>query len=420
MTFRKTLFWVHLVAGIISGLAIGIMCFTGTMLAFEKELVAWSERDARRIESPTPGAPRLTLAQMQARLREAQPEARPISIVLQNDPHAAVAFPTGRTGGFYVNPYTGEVRQPKSDAMSRFMRTMTDWHRYLNLHGEVSRPRGKLINGACNIAFCVLAITGLYLWIPREWSWRALRPVLWFRPTTSGKARDFNWHNVIGLWTAPILIVLTLTAIPISFRWGANLIYTLTGTEAPAAGGPGGGAAPAIEVPTPGAATQPLNSDALFAAAQKQVPDWKTITLRASNANPGAPREESRSSRTSGTDLRASGSAAQAATFTIREASSWPRTATTTLTLNPFNGEVLRRSGYADLNAAQQTRSWTRFLHTGEAVGWIGQLLAGLACLGGIFLVYTGFALSWRRFFAKHPPSASTATTKPDIASVRV
>jgi uncharacterized iron-regulated membrane protein len=40
-----------------------------------------------------------------------------------------------------------------------------------------------------------------------------------------------------------------------------------------------------------------------------------------------------------------------------------------------------------------------RFLHTGEALGWPGQLLAGLFSLFSVVLVYTGFALAWRRFF---------------------
>ena len=54
--FRQTVFWIHLVAGLISGLVIAIMCFTGTVLAFEKQLVAWSERDARQIAPPPAGA----------------------------------------------------------------------------------------------------------------------------------------------------------------------------------------------------------------------------------------------------------------------------------------------------------------------------------------------------------------------------
>ncbi|MEO5961043.1 MAG: PepSY domain-containing protein, partial [Opitutaceae bacterium] len=115
--FRKILFWSHLVAGLISGIAIGVMCFTGTALAFEKQLIAWSERDARMVGEPAPGAARLSLEEIQAKLRTAKPEARPASLVLLNDPRAAIAFPAGRAAGFYVDPFTGEVRQPQSVAM---------------------------------------------------------------------------------------------------------------------------------------------------------------------------------------------------------------------------------------------------------------------------------------------------------------
>ena len=416
MTFRKTLFWIHLVAGVISGLSIGIMCFTGTALAFEKELVAWAERDARRIEIPAAGAIRLPLDALQQRLREAHPDARPTGIVLQNDPNAAVAFTIGRSGGFYVNPYTGEVRQPQSSAMSTLMQTMVEWHRYLGFHGEVSRPRGKWINGVCNVAFCVLAVTGLYLWMPRSWSWRSVRPIVWFRRNSAGKARDFNWHNTIGFWTAPVLIVLTLTAVPISFRWGGNLIYALTDTPAspvsssrPGPGGPAS-AAPAIDLPLPAPGARPLSQDALFSVVQTLIPGWQTLTLRAGAAGPsgrGGARPANASTPSFNRNSAPSGPAGtsgaiQPVSFTVRERATWPRTATTTVTLNPYNGDVLRRTGYADLNAALQVRAWTRFLHTGEALGWPGQLIAGIACLGGVFLVYTGFALSWRRFFGRH------------------
>ena len=41
-----------------------------------------------------------------------------------------------------------------------------------------------------------------------------------------------------------------------------------------------------------------------------------------------------------------------------------------------------------------------RFLHTGEALGFFGKLVAALASIGGALLVWTGFALAWRRFIA--------------------
>lgn len=383
-TFRSVLFWMHLAAGLIAGLAIGIMCFTGTMLAFEQELVAWAERDARRVTPPSADAVRLSLEDLVRKAREARPEAPIASLAVSPEPTMAVVLPLGREGALYANPYTGEIRTPASARLREFMRTMTDWHRYLARTGD-NRPVGKAINGACNLAFCVLALSGLYLWMPRTWSWRGVKAVAALNVKLSGKARDFNWHNAIGLWCAPILIILTLTAVPISYRWGANLIYRIAGEEVPAPPNPGApGAAPsgqrsndgglAVAPPAEGAA--PLNYDAMLAAARRIVPDASLVTL-----NLGG------------------GRAVRPVTATIRQPGLWPRTATTVLTLDPYTGAQLKREGYAELPTSRQIRAWTRFLHTGQALGWWGQLLAGLACLGGCFLVYTGFALSWRRFF---------------------
>ncbi|MBL9187052.1 MAG: PepSY domain-containing protein [Opitutaceae bacterium] len=386
MTFRSVLFWLHLASGLVAGLVIALLCATGTLLSFEKQLVAWAERDARQIAPPAAAATRLTGEELQARFRTAHPTAKVTSLVFSSDPHAAVAFTVDRAGTFYVNPYTGEARQPATRAMANFMRGTTELHRYLGFSGPESRPRGKLITGICNLAFFVLAVTGLYLWMPRTWSWRAVQPVIWFRQNATTKARDFNWHTTIGFWCAPVLIVLTLTAVPISFRWGGELLYTLTGTPLPASGPQSSGAQPpAATVPAAPADTPRVSPDRLVAEAQRLLPAWQTLTLRI----PGA--------------------ATQPVVLTVREHGSWPRTALTTLQFDPFTAQLLRRDGHAELNAARQVRGWTRFLHTGEALGWIGQLVAGLACLGGCFLVYTGFALSWRRFFGQKSAAPTDA-----------
>jgi uncharacterized iron-regulated membrane protein len=386
-TFRSVLFWLHLAAGLVAGIAIGIMCFTGTVLAFEREIVAWAERDVRRV-TPADAAARLPLPELVARVREARPEARLASVVISADPRDAVAFPLGREGALYADPRTGEVRAAATTRTRDFMRLMTDWHRYLARTGD-QRPIGKAINGACNIAFCLLAISGLYLWLPRSWSWRGVKAVALFNWRLTGKARDFNWHNAIGLWAAPVLIVLTLTALPISYRWAGNLIYTLAGETPPAPAGAGASATPAVAAPipagrsnadpAPGAGLRPLDYDTLLAAAQNLAPGWELLTLQLNHDPAG------RSSRP--------------AQITVKQAGSWPRTATITLTLDPHSGAELKREDFGSFSTGRQIRTWTRFLHTGQALGWGGQLIAGLASLGGCFLVYTGFALAWRRFF---------------------
>lgn len=359
------------------------MCFTGAALAFEKELVAYAERDARRIVPLANDNPKLALTELQARIHAAYPAVNFSAITIENDPRAAVGFTAGRNVTFYINPFTGEIRQVTATRMRNFLKLMEDWHRQLALGGS-NRQLGKAINGAGNTAFFFLAVSGLYLWWPRKWRTKGLKRSLWFVPAANAKARDWNWHNVIGLWSAPVLIVLTLTALPISYRWAGNLIFTLTGTPPP----PPTSAlnAPAAQL-SPLATQAPiLSAEILIARAQKELPRWTSLTYRAGNT----------------------GATPAPATIVVRTSDAWPRTALTTLSLDPLAGEIIKISGYASLNAAQRVRSWTRFLHTGEALGGLGQVVAALASLGGCVLVYTGFALAWHRWRRwRNPPPVS-------------
>ncbi|MDB6093039.1 MAG: PepSY-associated helix domain protein [Verrucomicrobia bacterium] len=382
MTFRKTIFWLHLLAGTIAGAVIAVICFTGATLAFESEITCWAERDARTVTVPASPASRLGVRELLAKVREVEPEARPSAIAVSADPSAAIAFTLGRDQSIYANPYTGELRRPASTKARDILRVLNDCHRALALGGE-KRVVGRVINGSCNLAFCFLTITGLYLWWPRSWSRKGLRAISLFNRKATGKARDFNWHNVIGLWSAPVLIVLTLTAIPISFRWGTNLIYRLTGETppalpAPTAAGPG----LSMTMPKPPVSPARLDYDALLETVKKAAPDWELLTIRLGNT----------------ADAGASRPATPPVTITLKQPGQWPRTAVTTFSLDPSTGDVLKREGYADQSAARRIRSWTRYLHTGQALGLVGQLVAFFACVGALVLVYTGFALAIRRF----------------------
>lgn len=438
LPLRKAIFWVHLVSGLIAGLAIAIMSFTGTCLAFEKELVAWSERDARSVTPPDLAVQPRPLDELVSAARAGADGASPSAVIVSADRDAAVTVAFGRDRTVFVDPYTAEVRTPASTAMHDTLHVLEDWHRWLALSGD-QRPLGKLINGISNLAFFALAVTGLYIWWPRRWSRAALRPSVWFTGA-HGKARDWNWHNVLGLWSAPVLIVLTLTALPISFRWAANGIYRLWGEEPPAQGGPP--AAPAVTVPARGGAER-APYQTLVNAVAAQSPAWKTVTLRlggprggAGAAGPmagGAPREGGRgemglragsgegqrdgSGRGRGQGHRdgsgggrgaghADGASIPAVSLAVNERGAFPAFATIQYSLDPYTGEVLRRETLGDASAARQTRMWTRFLHTGEAFGFWGKLIAGLASAAGVVLTYTGFALSYRRFFGKKAAAA--------------
>jgi uncharacterized iron-regulated membrane protein len=139
------------------------------------------------------------------------------------------------------------------------MHEIVDWHRWLGMEDE-GRATGKAITGACNLAFFWLAVTGVYLWWPQSRKWRGLKTSLLFNRRLTGKARDWNWHNVIGFWSSSVLVILTLTAAVMSYPWANDLLYILTGSEPP---------------------PQPMaDFEALLVAAAKQVPGWTMLVMR--------------------------------------------------------------------------------------------------------------------------------------------
>jgi len=365
-SFRQILFWLHLAAGLIAGVVIFIMCVTGALLAFERQTIEWVERDVRHVAVSL--EPKLEAADVLAKVIEAKPDVKPASIAIRNEPGAAWEISLGRDGVVFADPYTGAITGESNKKVRNVMSKLREWHRYVALSGD-QRPVGKAITGAGNLLFLCLAISGIYIWFPRNLVWRAIKPVIWFRGARRGKARDFNWHNTIGFWTSLFLIIFTFTATVISYQWASNLLYTLTGNEVPAPqGGQGGGQQQQPAQPF----TIPPKLSAAWTRAEQQSPTWKSISLR-------LPANES-------------------SVFTIDEGIYRNIFGRSTLTVDTATSEVKKWDPYGERNAAVQLRSWFRFTHTGETGGIVGQTIGLIACVGGAFLVWTGFSLAFRRF----------------------
>ena len=228
-SLRTVIFWTHLAVGAAAGLVIFIMSVTGVALTYEKQMIEWADRNAWT--APASNARHLPPESLLA--AAAATGATPIGITLRADAAAPATVILEGNKALLIDPYSGAIIGEPPAAMRSFFRTMTMWHRYLALEGA-SRATGKLITGAANLGFLFIVVSGLYLWFPRAWTWLQFKNVLWFRTNLAPKARDFNWHNVIGFWCAPVLICLTATGLVISYPWASNLIYTLTGSEPPA------------------------------------------------------------------------------------------------------------------------------------------------------------------------------------------
>jgi uncharacterized iron-regulated membrane protein len=383
---RKMIFWLHLPLGVIAGTVILIMCVTGVLLTYEKQIIAWADTRSYRSAPPATQTQHLPVQTLITRARDSR-GANPTSVTLKSDPFAPAEIGFGRETILFVNPYTGVILGEGSPKVRSFFRGVTEWHRWLGAKGD-NRNVARAITGACNLGFLFLVISGFYLWWPRNWNLKSLRNVTWFRRGLPSKARDFNWHNTIGFWSAAPLFIIVLSAVVISYTWAGNLVYRVVG-ETPPAPRPNQQAST-----SPSKSAEPIlnNLDAAWLRAMQQVVDWRSITLQ----------------------LPTSESAPLA--FNIDRGSGGQPQKRGQLVLDRATGEVVRWEPFSAYSRGRQLRSILRFAHTGEVAGIVGQTVAGLVSIGGAVLVVTGLALAIRRLLAWAAKRAKPA--KPALADV--
>jgi uncharacterized iron-regulated membrane protein len=374
MRMRTLLFWPHLIAGVLAGAVILLMSFTGVVLMFERQIVAWAESGFRS----TPAAAdslRLPLDEVVRRLSREIPDLTPAAVTISADREAPVWI-SAPPRTLYADAYTGRLLGEANQGMRRFMTSVRAWHRWIGVSGE-GRSLARAVTGWSNLLFLLLVMSGVYLWFPRRWTWQRVRPLIWFSRTATSRARDFNWHNTIGAWSAVPLFIVVLTALPMSFPWANELLFRAVGEQPPALGGRGareGGGERTGEgrARRDDAATTLAGIDDVLSSAEARVPEWKTINVRI--------------------PVSARGPIALA----IDAGDGGQPQARSTLTLDR-TGSVVAYESFTDQSLGRRLRSIARFAHTGEVLGLAGQTVAGLASAGAVFLVWTGIALALRR-----------------------
>jgi uncharacterized iron-regulated membrane protein len=176
----------------------------------------------------------------------------------------------------------------------------------------------------------------LYLWLPKKWNWTSIRPALWFRGGLQGKARNWNWHNTAGIWSALPLLLITVSGVIMSYPWANNLLYKMAGSPVPQA-----------------------NAQSRTAVAER--PPQRARSAGGGVGLDGQPNKRAQ------------------------------------LTLDRATGEVIRWEPFSSQTLGRRLRSYARFGHTGEAAGLPGQIVAAFASMGGALLVWTGISLALRR-----------------------
>ena len=383
---RSVVFWLHLTLGCVAGLVILTMSVTGILLAYERQVNARADAPAV-LERQTSTAGQAPVDTLLDKLKSGG-QGMPTQLILHSSPTAPVEARYGREKTLFMNPWSGEVIGQPNESTREFFGTVERVHRSVGLGMRSAIGRG--ITGASNLAFLFMVLSGIYLWLPKVWSAPSLKARTVFRRGVKGRAREWNWHNVIGIWVAFPLLFIVASGVVMSYPWANNLLYTMTGSKPSANGnprgeGPGTGNAPgrpANRGRDAGEAVAFVSLDTMVQAAKQQVPGWKSITM-------DVPRGDSRVLMLS-VDTSFGGQPEKAQQ----------------VIMNRETGRVDAVKRFSDNPAGRRLRAYARFVHTGEEFGVAGETIAALASLGAVMLVWTGLSMALRRLMGMASDSA--------------
>ncbi len=348
---------LHLWLGLASGLIVFIICLTGTILAFEKQMEDWINRKAAYV---SPGEKKLSVEAILVAY-EAEFDQPVSRIKLFEHPGRAV-YIMGRAPESderveaFFNPYTGKFTGTTNKAAATFFSQTMRLHRWL-----LARPVGRTIVGIATTIFLFMLISGLILWWPRRLS--KLKNSLTINRKAPWKIINYQLHNVLGFYSLIFLFVMAFTGLYIGQEWFRNGVNGF------------------IE-----SGSSPRQAEARKTAAVNEAeaapivsPTLQTLLAEADRRLPY--RSDTQISIPSKSDQNIS--------ITKYKYQMGSRLSES-VSFDAQTGKVVEVSTFDKRDATQQYRYINRFLHTGELMGWPLQLLFFIACLFGTSLPVTG------------------------------
>ena len=346
---RKFLFNVHLWLALVAGVFVLILGLTGCIMAFETEL---DHLLHPRLSYVTPGAHRLSLAEIAAAVENALPGERAGAFLLSSDPGISAGVAT-RRGLVNVNPYTGEVlgiRTPGRD----FLSYVHQLHLRLLIGDQADS--GKVIVKWAGVALLAMLVSGVYLWWP-------LKRIAIDRHGT-GRRFWFDLHNTVGVFSVAFLLVLTFTGLMIGFEeTTVPLFYRMTASQP---------YKPPALPPPPPAGARPITPDQAMEIARTAIPGAFPFQI-----NVPGPR----------------------GVYQIR--SRFPEDLTpggrSRVIVNQYSGAVLFAEGSRTAPGGARIVIANRAIHTGDIFGMPSKFLMSLASLMAGVQVVTGIIMWWKR-----------------------
>jgi uncharacterized iron-regulated membrane protein len=375
---RRRWLAVHRWLGLTVGLLFVLIGLTGSLLVFDHAIDEWLNPELLLTKG---SGPRQPIADVLAAAEKGYSEGPAIAAAVssprvangvwtvwfQSDADNALTF-----AAVYVDPYTAAVKGERvwgEDLMSTIYRL-----HYTLLAGSA----GQTIVGITGVLLIISVVSGLYLWWPLcKAGWR---PALALR---FGKRFNFDLHKLLGLASAPLLVVVAFTGVYMTFpNWFAPVLQLASELSAPPANLQSAGASP------------PMTPDQAVEIARSHFPNASFCHLH--------PPQQSRG-------------VYEVALLQPDEVQrSFGRTQ---LWIDPSNGRIVAMRDPEDFTLADRFIAWQFPLHNGEAFGLAGRWAVFASGLAPAILYATGLILWIRRMRAAIATRAAISRYRMMISS---
>ena len=214
-----------------TGIIITLVCFSGAMLVFEKEITEAIKPELYFVKEAK-GEP-IPMQQLMEKVEETLPDSVSISgvtVFADSTRTYQVSLSKPRRASIYVNQYTGEVTG-RSERLP-FFNTMFHLHRWLL---GSSSGVGKLITGICTLVLVFILITGILMWLTNRN--KPLKASLAIHVTKGWGRFWHDLHVAGGIYTTIFLLAMALTGLTWSFSWYRTGFYACFGVESSEKGG---------------------------------------------------------------------------------------------------------------------------------------------------------------------------------------
>ena len=222
---KKALRKIHLWLSVPTGIIITLVCFSGAMLVFEKEITEAIKPELYFVKEAK-GEP-IPMQQLMEKVEETLPDSVSISgvtVFADSTRTYQVSLSKPRRASIYVNQYTGEVTG-RSERLP-FFNTMFHLHRWLL---GSSSGVGKLLTGICTLVLVFILITGILMWLTNRN--KPLKASLAIHVTKGWGRFWHDLHVAGGIYATIFLLAMALTGLTWSFSWYRNGFYACFGVE---------------------------------------------------------------------------------------------------------------------------------------------------------------------------------------------